>query len=173
MPDSLSLRVTSEKFQPTHPTQTLLRKPLRRSDTNLTTPCDVSQSTQARMVCNPFQSSQRFSEVYAGSRSAALPDSCPSSRTSGSFDKGQPAPANTPHLLRWCPATSQPRTHSAVTLYIGGVPVGGRGVNLPILFGHQFSHTIGSPHSRVNLFLFSSYIIPKRASNVKAIMAFF
>ena len=56
-------------------------------------------------------------------------------------------------------------------LYRGGVPVGWRGVNLPILFGHQFSHTIGSPHSRVNLFLFSSYIIPKRASNVKAIMA--
>ena len=143
MPDSLW------EIPPTHPTQSLLRKPLRRSDTNLTTPCDVSQSTQARVICNWLQSSQRFSEVYAGSRSAALPDSCPSSRTSGSFDKGQPAPANTPHLLRWCPATSQPRTQSAVTLYIGGVPVGGRGVNLPILFGHQFSHTIGSPHSRV------------------------
>ena len=64
-----------------------------------------------------------------------------------------------------------PEPNRPSPLYRGGVPVGGRGVNLPILFGHQFSHTIGSPHSRVNLFLFSSYIIPKPASNVKAIMA--
>ena len=64
-----------------------------------------------------------------------------------------------------------PEPNRPSPLYRGGVPVGGRGVNLPIIHGHQFSHTIGSPHSRVNLFLFSSYIIPKRASNVKAIMA--
>ena len=32
---------------------------LKRPDTNPTTPCDVSHGTQARMVCNPLQSSQR------------------------------------------------------------------------------------------------------------------
>ena len=64
-----------------------------------------------------------------------------------------------------------PEPNRPAPLYRGGVPVGGRGVNLPILFGHQFSHTIGSPHSRVNLFLFSSYIIPKPLRKVKAIMA--
>ena len=54
-----------------------------------------------------------------------------------------------------------PRTQSAVTTMWG--VLGGRAVNLPILFGHQFSHIIGSPHSRVNLFLFSTYSLPKLA----------
>ena len=41
-----------------------------------------------------------------------------------------------------------PEPNRPSPLYRGGVPVGGRGVNLPIIHGHQFSHTIGSPHSR-------------------------
>ena len=57
---------------------------------------------------------------------------CPSSRTSSSFDKGQLAPPNTPQLLR-C-STSNPRTQSAVTTMWG--VLGGRAVNLPILYGH-------------------------------------
>ena len=46
-----------------------------------------------------------------------------------------------------------PRTQSAVTLYIGGV-LGGRAVNLPILFGHQFSHIIGILHKGFHFSLF-------------------
>ena len=39
-----------------------------------------------------------------------------------------------------------PEPNRPSPLYRGGVPVGGRGVNLPILFGHQFSHIIGILH---------------------------
>jgi len=57
---------------------------------------------------------------------------CPSSRTSSSFDKGQLTPPNTPQFL-YC-STSNPRTQSAVTTMWG--VLGGRAVNLPILYGH-------------------------------------
>ena len=44
--------------------QRFLWVPLRWPDTNPTTLEDVSPSTRARMVCNPLQSSQKYSEKF-------------------------------------------------------------------------------------------------------------
>jgi hypothetical protein len=130
-----------------------------------------------------LRGSLRYMQAAA---SAALLDFCPSSRSSDSFDKGQPAPANTPHLLRWCPLTQSPNPFSRHPC-IGGGSSRGEGCQPPyfsrssVLTYKAFLIQGDSESSHptqyifegdsLSLFLFSSYIIPKRASNVKAIMA--
>ena len=71
-----------------------------------------------------------YTTSYCRDAPRDIPDLCPSSRTSGSFDKGQPAPANTPHLLRWCPLTQSPNPFSRHPC-IGGGSSRGEGCQPP------------------------------------------
>ena len=83
-----------------------LRELLKRSDTNPTTPSDVSLSTQARGTCNCLQSLQKFSEVQGTSSS-----------------------------LSGLRLTLERCIQSAVTT-MWGIPSAGSRISLPILVSH-------------------------------------
>ena len=104
-----------------------------------TTPCPTTSECLWRFppthpthrFSKSLRESLRLAEVWACCRELPLLQPSPTCarlyRSSGLYDKGHPALfLKAPHLLRWCPATSHPRTQSAVT-YRGCLWGGSRG----------------------------------------------